>query len=336
MSVESTHVLYFPGQFKGDGRVLQDSLFRSMMDHAPFLCSLKDEQGHYVFCNRRWIERAQVGEAGWIGKTDLDLLPKHIADAHLRDEQQVLDGVSPTVVRTEEAIEGDGSTTHWKSHRFLCVDAQGRKLIACVTIDVTQDSQREAALRRAHTELKEANAQLQELVATDALTGLRNRRAFEERLAVEISIARRKGRPLAVVLLDADNFKLVNDLHGHAAGDLTLIEMARVLKTSIRLPDFAARYGGEEFAVIMPENSSEGAEAWAHRFEGLLRGAAWDYEPVTVSMGIAELEERTCDAAELIRAADEALYQAKRRGRARVVIFDRASALGGPSWGLPE
>jgi diguanylate cyclase (GGDEF)-like protein len=177
------------------------------------------------------------------------------------------------------------------------------------------EMERNAELARYQAELEAANDRLRRLAVTDDLTGLRNRRAFDERLAFEFSMARRKNRDLAVVLLDADDFKKVNDRLGHAAGDSVLQQLASVLQHTVRLTDLAVRFGGEEFAVILPESDERSALMWCGRMQRALSSTGWDHQPVTVSMGAAGLTAACMDGSHLVAMADQALYRAKRKGK---------------------
>jgi diguanylate cyclase (GGDEF)-like protein len=178
---------------------------------------------------------------------------------------------------------------------------------------------RAAELARYQAELETANDRLRDLVVTDSLTGLRNRRAFEERLIFEFSMARRKQRDLTVVLVDADDFKRINDRLGHSAGDSVLQQLARVLQDTVRVTDLAVRFGGEEFAVILSENSERSSLLWCARFQRALANAPWEHHAVTVSMGAAGLTAACVDGSHLVALADQALYRAKRMGKNRFV-----------------
>jgi diguanylate cyclase (GGDEF)-like protein len=180
---------------------------------------------------------------------------------------------------------------------------------------------RGAELAQYQAQLEAANDRLRDLVVTDELTGLRNRRAFEERLAFEFSMARRKKRDLTVVLIDADDFKKVNDQLGHQAGDSVLQQLARVLQDTVRLTDLAVRFGGEEFAAILPENTERGGLLWCGRLKKALASAAWEHCSVTVSMGAAGLTPACVDGSHLVAMADQALYRAKRQGKNRFIGF---------------
>lgn len=181
-----------------------------------------------------------------------------------------------------------------------------------------------AGLAEYQSELEAANDRLRSLVVTDELTGLKNRRAFDERLTFEFSMARRKRRDLSVVLLDADDFKLVNDRYGHPAGDDVLRRLGKALRETVRETDLAARYGGEEFAVILPETGAKEATRWCMRLQRALGAVPWENSRVTVSMGLASKGPEHLSGGEMVQAADRALYQAKDSGKNRLVA---ASAL---------
>ena len=156
---------------------------------------------------------------------------------------------------------------------------------------------------------------------TDELTGLRNRRAFEERLVLEFSMARRRKRDLAVLLLDVDNFKKINDQWGHGAGDAVLRRLSAILRTTVRLPDLVARYGGEEFVMLLPESGVDAALGLARRLMERIASETWDHQPVTVSIGATAMTESLLNGFQIVAQADEALYAAKRGGKNRVVVY---------------
>jgi diguanylate cyclase (GGDEF)-like protein len=159
----------------------------------------------------------------------------------------------------------------------------------------------------------------QRLSVTDALTGLGNYRFFQTTLTREIERAVRFQRQLALVLLDLDLFKQVNDVHGHQVGNAVLIEVAERLRAEVREVDVVARYGGEEFVVVLPETDPEGAGHTADRICEAVRSrpftVAGQELPITVSAGVAVFPAHADGAVALIRVADEALYAAKGHGR---------------------
>ena len=173
--------------------------------------------------------------------------------------------------------------------------------------------------------LNTALRQLAEQATTDPLTGLQNRRSIQKQLEQELMRARRAQRSLAVILLDIDHFKRFNDTWGHQAGDEVLKCVAEVVRTSIRSSDIAGRYGGEELIAILPEATAQAALA---RAEAIRRGietqhlehAGNSLGSVAASFGVAVFPDHASDSTSLIRAADNALYEAKNSGRNRVVI----------------
>lgn len=177
-------------------------------------------------------------------------------------------------------------------------------------------------------ELRESVNNTLALAVTDALTGLYNRRYFERHLNLMLGKAQEQERDMAVMILDIDYFKAVNDMHGHDAGDAVLREFATRLKRNIRGVDLACRFGGEEFVVLMPDTDPGQAEAVAERVRQAVAERPFDVgQPrpltVTISIGVA-LNETLADTPEsILKRADVALYRAKREGRNRV-IFDAA------------
>ena len=175
-------------------------------------------------------------------------------------------------------------------------------------------------------ELARANESLRRMSQTDGLTGVDNRRHIEERLTEMFDHAARLNEPLAVVMCDVDHFKSVNDTYGHQAGDAVLRQLAEVLRQTAREIDRVGRYGGEEFVVVLPGAGLDDAVAFAERVRRAVAERQFVYEGGTVrrtlSAGVAAWpnpEMRHQEA--LVKAADEALYVAKERGRNRVVAY---------------
>lgn len=177
-------------------------------------------------------------------------------------------------------------------------------------------------LDNAYQELESTNARLKEFSFKDEVTGLYNRRFFSIRLEEEVSRFRRFNHPVSIVLLDLDAFKSVNDDLGHAAGDETLRGMAEILLRHSRGINVLCRYGGDEFAALLVETSKAGARLYADRIRYVLSSYQFNHRRrVTASFGIASLPEDVAPTADnLIQAADEALYAAKRAGKNRVSV----------------
>ena len=180
--------------------------------------------------------------------------------------------------------------------------------------------------KKRYTEKLRDNVQMSiEMAITDALTGLFNRRYMETHLATLVEQAAARGKPLAVLILDIDYFKAINDGHGHDAGDDVLREFALRIRKSIRNIDLACRYGGEEFVIVMPETDMAVATMVAERLRRRIASEPFAIQQgarnldVTISIGIAALDGPADNAAGVLKRADTALYRAKRDGRNRVV-----------------
>jgi diguanylate cyclase (GGDEF)-like protein len=179
---------------------------------------------------------------------------------------------------------------------------------------------------------------LEVLANMDELTGVPNRRRLLQRLEEEWARARRFGHPLAVILVDVDHFKSVNDAHGHAVGDRVLAEVARTARGCLREVDVLGRTGGEEFVAVLPETGSEGGRRVAERIRSTVGaadapGAGVAIVGVTVSLGVASLDPETASPADLLRLADMALYRAKAAGRNRVEVAGALGAHSAPAAG---
>jgi len=182
-------------------------------------------------------------------------------------------------------------------------------------------------IKNLQDQLRRTQQKLAEQAITDELTGLKNRRAFDERLQEEFRRAQRYTDPVSLIMIDLDHFKQVNDRYGHPFGDVVLAGAAHQIRTSTRDPDICARYGGEEFAVILPKTHLQGALSVAERvWKGL--GTKEHRLPdggavhVTASLGIAFYPSKDITSPELLlRFADEALYQAKRAGRNTICLY---------------
>jgi diguanylate cyclase (GGDEF)-like protein/PAS domain S-box-containing protein len=193
--------------------------------------------------------------------------------------------------------------------------------------DITERKEYERRLEEAQRKLKvqqerlvEANARLEALASLDGLTGLKNRRAFEDRLEEEVSRARRHGHPLSLILLDIDHFKSYNDTFGHPKGDEVLRRVGRLLARTMRDTDFAARYGGEEFAIILSNTERDGAHQGAERLRQAIEQASWDDRAITASVGVASFSAEVNTSEALLEYADRALYRSKELGRNKVTM----------------
>ena len=281
---------------------------------------------------------AEARVLGAQGEIDVVLLSVNLPDgdgfevlSELRT-MSALEGVSIAMLAGQRDTESLGRGLERGADDYLRKPMDRVELVARVAA-LTRLRRQIAELHRKNERLEELNAELERVASHDALTGLANRRYLETRLAEEVERVRRYRQPLAVLMLDVDHFKQVNDTHGHAAGDTVLRALGRVIGNSVRKVDLAARYGGEEIVVLAPSTGLAGALVMAERIRTAvattrvevtgLDGAPWVLQ-VTISLGVAAAQpealgpvaELRCE--DLLRAADDAMYRAKQAGRNRV------------------
>lgn len=154
------------------------------------------------------------------------------------------------------------------------------------------------------------------IAITDSMTGLYSRNVFDISLEKEIIKAVRYKKPLSLIMIDIDDFKLINDIYGHQEGDKVIIKLVKIINKNIRKADFFARYGGEEFVVIMPETTIKAAFTVSERIRmNVFKLFKRKKQNITISIGIGTLSETTYSAYNLIKCADDALYEAKKSGK---------------------
>ncbi|PYO42523.1 MAG: hypothetical protein DMD33_10065 [Gemmatimonadetes bacterium] len=169
------------------------------------------------------------------------------------------------------------------------------------------------------SQLRRTQDQLAQLATHDPLTSVLNARAFSQELTQELGRNRRYGRPLALIYLDLDDFKKVNDAHGHATGDAVLRLVADAMRGAVRQADVVGRLGGDEFGVLMPETDGDVAHAAASRLVAGIRTVFRGTPSVTASIGVVAVSGTEAGSDELLRKADQAMYAAKQAGKDRVV-----------------
>lgn len=299
-------------------------LLRDAIESLPEGFALFDAEDRLVICNSQYQRMYPLSASAMVPGNTFEHITRHGVER----------GQYPDALGREEAWIAERMAAHRAADRpMLQRLPEGRWLqsyerrtpqggTAGVRTDVTQ-------LVHKEQELAAANAKLALLSTTDGVTGIANRRRFDERLAVEWMRCGRSGLPVAVVLIDIDHFKLYNDHYGHLAGDECLRRVAQLLQSGIRRADeLAARYGGEEFVLLLPDVSLADAMTVAQRCMDQLREAALAHARsptaavVTFSMGVASIVPQAGSSADaLVHAADAALYRAKSGGRNRVEPF---------------
>jgi len=317
----------------------------AILDATPDLVAINDMHGRLCYLNQAGRQMLGIGEneqlRGPDGEAETkgqeseaaqlldDLFPIGLKEGAWQAERalRTRDGrripVSQVVLAHKDA---DGHVVYFSTiardmseHKAL--DAQVQEQMWLVQEYSRQLEAQKAQLEEANQRLAEANLRLEALAVTDGLTGLKNHRAFQDRLTEEFARSRRYAHPMSVLLLDVDHFKQYNDTFGHPAGDQILKRVADMLQMSARATDFVARYGGEEFAVILPETNADSAQEAAERIRAAIashRGLGG----LTVSTGIASLHVATESPAALVEEADKALYISKSLGRNRITHHD--------------
>jgi diguanylate cyclase (GGDEF)-like protein/PAS domain S-box-containing protein len=293
----------------------QDAQYRFIVDNALEGIVALDRDGRITFLNQRMAEMVGYREEEALGQPYLDFLAEdQFADAEAKQAEraQGLDGVYERCL-----LRKDGSRKWVQISARAVLDAAGSYAGAfSVIIDID-------ARKKAETALAASNKRLAEQSLLDGLTGIANRRRFDETLAREYRRHARGGATLSLVLIDIDHFKAFNDRYGHIQGDACLRRVAEALRQNVtRAGDLVARYGGEEFACILPETDAPAAAALAERLRRAVAALDIPHEAsptacrVTVSCGAAT---RRClpggAPLDLLARADEQLYRAKAAGR---------------------
>ena len=287
------------------------------------------------------IERAVVREAiglvpanaaAMIRVEDERLHIAHESTADLLRPEGLAEGVIGRVAATGQPLVQVSATE--PAIRFLPVSLIAVPLVGAGRVDAVlvmvrgttssftpNERERLVALAPIAAAAMQSSRQAEEQTLTDALTGVGNRRRLDKELPLVVAEA--AGRPTAVIMVDLDHFKNVNDTHGHPAGDALLRAIAEILRDTVRPADAVYRYGGEEFCILLPETDGPTAVTVAERVRTTVAARSFDVtasEPLraTASLGVAS--STRADPAELVAKADQALYAAKQGGRNRVVL----------------
>jgi diguanylate cyclase len=248
-----------------------------------------------------------------VGRTVFDFFPREIAQRFDEDDKTVIN-TGTALHNREEPYEGPSGETRWLSTtKVPLMDASGQVIgLVGISRDITDR-------KRAQEELALINHELQRLVKQDPLTGICNRRSILENAGIEWLRFQRYGEIFSVLMLDADNFKKINDTYGHLVGDEVLKHLTGKLKLSLRDVDQIGRYGGEEFLVLLPHTDAKGAKITADRVLQSLRSSLHTSNGgslnVTMSIGGATATKNDADVNALINRADAQMYKAKQQGK---------------------
>jgi diguanylate cyclase (GGDEF)-like protein len=202
--------------------------------------------------------------------------------------------------------------------REIIVQLELRRSIATLEQSVLEQDRYVELMQEYQRDMEKVRVHLEAQSQTDMLTGINNRRAFDSGLEEEYLRAVRYKTGCSLLMIDIDHFKQHNDTFGHQAGDEALRSVANLLKSEMRANDILARYGGEEFAVILPNTNLKGALVMGERFRRTVQRASWKHRAITLSIGIASINDTMQSPKDLVRDSDHALYHAKQSGRNRV------------------
>jgi diguanylate cyclase (GGDEF)-like protein/PAS domain S-box-containing protein len=292
------------------------SLLRTLIDDLPEQVYVKDTEGRYIVNNVAHLRILGVASPEEVaGKSDFDFYPNELAEQYRADEQKIISSGRPLVGKEEPSVDGEGNE-RWHSTTKVPLRDERGKVVGL--LGMTRDI----------TERKALEEKLEHLAFHDPLTGLANRALFVDHLEHALARIDRREEPIAVLFMDLDNFKVVNDSLGHEVGDQLLVAVGQRLEGYLRTGDVVARLGGDEFTVLMEGVSgAREAEEVAERIIRELR-APFSIEGhfifVTASIGIALSDDAGREPGDLLRAADIALYRAKDKAKARYEVFDRS------------
>jgi diguanylate cyclase (GGDEF)-like protein len=245
------------------------------------------------------------------------------------DQQDLFYFVSPSEISSQSVVNlqiGSGFCIPLFSYRSISAE---RTMIGILYEDskrVTKfGKEEEGIVKNLASQAGQAleNASLYELATLDGLTRIFQRRYFEAMAEMEWKRVIRHRRPMSILMIDMDNFKNINDTHGHDKGDVVLRKVSQILKAACREEDIVARYGGEEFIVLLPDTEQDGSRSVSQRIhENLLKLYTLPDRTITVSIGVASYPDSGArDLNELIKCADQALYDAKRTGRNKTIYY---------------
>jgi len=296
-------------------RRLAATELRAILDNFPFMVWLKDQQGRFVAVNNAYARACGVDSPKkLVGKTDLDVWPLDLAEAYRADDMQVMTSLSNK--NLEEQVEEIGRERRWfETYKTPVINAEGQLFGT-------------AGFARDITERKQAEQIIWQQANFDPLTDLPNRRMMHDRLNLEIKKAHRSSYSVALLFIDLDHFKEVNDTLGHAIGDILLQEASRRLKSCVRETDTVARLGGDEFTIILGEvDDMKNVERIA---ENVLHNLAMPFNLgtevsyISASIGVTIYPADASDAEVLLKNADQAMYAAKNQGRNRYHYFTQS------------
>lgn len=290
----------------------QKHLLDVILNNVDAYIYMKDDERHFRYVNSRVAEIFGLPAEEIIGKRDVDVIPQEVADHFWQTDKQVFEG-NKKIVINEVSLGPDNQEHHYISIKVPCDFKEGSKTLIGFSTDVT--------------ELYQLKEKFKQLANTDELTGLYNRRYFFDNAKREFNRAVRHQQELAVISIDVDYFKAINDKYGHPVGDQALKKIAELITPTIRAEDTFARLGGEEFSILLPNTSRTQCQQAANRLRDLLDTNTILLEKdieldIKISVGVSIIKATDTSFQDLYSRSDIALYKAKSIGRNQVYMIE--------------
>jgi len=281
----------------------EHKLLQTLMDNIPDSIYFKDNKDRFVRVNKAKAEHHSTNPEDMIGKTDFDLFPENEAKECFADDNKIMKTGKPIKGKIEELTYKDGAQ-RWLSVVKIPWYNEKNEIIG--TMGISHDI----------TERKKIEEKLRELAIKDSLTDLYNYRHFYQKLKEQINRSGRYKEVYSLIYLDIDNFKACNDTYGHLEGDKVLKILSEILEFHLRKTDSAYRYGGEEFVIMLPHTYKEQVKQVAERIREEVHRKLYPKYKITISAGISDSKT----SKDVIKAADMAMYEAKREGKNKVKV----------------
>ena len=290
----------------------QKHLLDVILNNVDAYIYMKDSNRYFKYVNSKVAELFGLPAKDIIGKRDIDVIPQEFADHFWQTDKLVFENNEKHIIN--EALLGADN----KMHHYLSIK---------VPCDVKENSNTLIGFSTDVTELYQLKEKFKQLANTDELTGLYNRRYFFENAKREFNRAKRHQQALAVISIDVDHFKAINDQYGHPTGDKVLIKIAQLITPTIREEDIFARIGGEEFSITLSDTSKEKCQQAAERLRSLLDNNVISLDnniqiPIKISLGVSIIKASDTSFQDLYARSDIALYKAKSIGRNQVHMIE--------------
>ena len=286
----------------------QKELLNIILDNVDAYVYIKDSKRNFRYVNAHTAELFRKSPEEIIGRKDTEVLPKEMADIFWESDKEVF-GKNEKVSTGETIIDPKGEEKHYWSTK-LPYELYGENVLIGFSSDIT--------------EIYNLKEQLRKDSITDSLTGLYNKRHFDDMAEKEYQRSNRQNLDMTIVIFDIDYFKQINDKYGHHVGDLVLKESSTIFQSHIREEDILCRIGGEEFTIILPHTSKDKAFELVERIRSVIENNIFKTDQnedisITISFGISSISKTDDKYDEILQRADKALYKAKKTGRNKVV-----------------